>query len=94
MPRKGTFSLNEKTRIVVEASDPQLKTATDFLVGLVSHSAGYQLGYGTKAGKNTISFVLDKSIANEEGYQLVVSPKAVRVKAKSPKGAFLAIQTL
>ncbi|MGV3641677.1 MAG: beta-N-acetylhexosaminidase, partial [Adhaeribacter sp.] len=94
VPRKGTFSLNEKTRIVVEASDPQLKTATDFLVGLVSHSAGYQLGYGTKAGKNTISFVLDKSIANEEGYQLVVSPKAVRVKAKSPKGAFLAIQTL
>lgn len=94
LARKGSFTLNEKTRLVVESSDPQLRTATDFLVGLVSHSTGYELGYGTRAGKNTISFVLDKSIANEEGYQLQVTPRAVRVKANSPKGAFLAIQTL
>jgi hexosaminidase len=93
-PQKGTFKLNENTRIVLQATDPQLKTASDFLVGLVAHAAGYRLAYGDKPGKNTISFALDKTIANEEGYQLVVTPKAVTVKASTPKGAFLAIQTL
>jgi hexosaminidase len=94
VPQKGTFKLREKTRIVLQASDPQLKAATDFLVGLVENAAGYRLAYGDKAGKNTISFVLDKAIANEEGYQLQVTPKAITVKASTPKGAFLAIQTL
>lgn len=93
-PRKGSFNLNAKTRIVLESGNSELRTATDFLVNLVEVSAGYKLAYGQKAGKNTISFALDNSIANEEGYQLEVTPKAVMVKARSPKGAFLAIQTL
>jgi hexosaminidase len=94
VPQKGTFKLNEKTRIVLAATDPQLKTASDFLVGLVENTAGYRLAYGDKPGKNTIFFSLDKAIANEEGYSLVVTPKAVTVRASTPKGAFLAIQTL
>ena len=93
-PRKGTFDLNEKTRIVLQSADPELKTASDFLVGLVEIAAGYKMAYGNKAGKNTIAFALDKTIANAEGYQLEVRPKAVTVKASTPKGAFLAIQTL
>ena len=93
-PRKGTFNLNEKTRIVLQSTDPELRTASDFLVGLVEIAAGYKMAYGDKAGKNTIAFSLDKSIANAEGYQLEVTPKAVMVKASTPKGAFLAIQTL
>ncbi|GGK62560.1 beta-N-acetylhexosaminidase [Rufibacter glacialis] len=93
-PAKGEFQLGPKTQVLLGSNAPDLKTATDFLVDLVETSAGYKLGYGTKDKKNTISFRLDPSIANEEGYQLEVTPKKVTVTAKTAKGAFLAIQTL
>ncbi|MFB9863596.1 beta-N-acetylhexosaminidase [Rufibacter immobilis] len=93
-PAKGEFKLNSKTKLVLGSSSPELKTATDFLVTLVENSANFKMEYGTQAKKNTIAFTLDNSISNEEGYRLEVTSKKITVAAKTPKGAFLAIQTL
>ncbi|RNI29912.1 beta-N-acetylglucosaminidase [Rufibacter immobilis] len=93
-PAKGEFTLTSKTKLILGSSVPELKTATDFLVNLVESSAGYKMEYGTQAKKNTIAFTLDNTISNEEGYRLEVTTKKITVAAKTPKGAFLAIQTL
>ncbi len=93
-PAKGHFKLNAKTQIVLGSSAPDLKTATDFLVNLVENSAGYKLNYSAGAKKNTITFALDNSITNDEGYKLEVTKKEIKVTSKTAKGAFLAIQTL
>ena len=94
-PREGTFQLSKATRIILNSQDAHLKTATDFLVNLIHQSAGYKLAYAkTTVLKNSISFIIDNKISNDEGYTLLVTPDAITVKSKTPAGAFMAIQTL
>ncbi|MEO5995865.1 MAG: beta-N-acetylhexosaminidase [Chitinophagaceae bacterium] len=93
-PREGSFQLSKTTKIVLNSPDAHLKTATDFLVNLIHQSAGYNLAYAKTGSKNSISFIIDSKIANDEGYTLLVAPDAITVKSKTPAGAFMAIQTL
>ena len=93
-PLKGSFTLNDKTQILLTTPDPALKTATNFLVDLVKNANGIALKYGATQKKNKIIFTLDQSITNDEGYKLTIIPQNIQVTSRTPKGAFLAIQTM
>src|SRR5688572_12425653 len=97
IPRNGNFTLSAKTTIMLPAANPDLKIAADFLVDLVGNAAGYKLPFaqpGSKARKNTISFITDNAITNEEGYKLDITSKRITISARTGKGAFLALQSL
>ncbi|MBA9079478.1 beta-N-acetylhexosaminidase [Rufibacter quisquiliarum] len=96
-PQKGEFVLDGKTTLILPADSPGFKLAADYLAGLVKNAAGYQLPYAkpdSKPQKNSISFLVDTSIKNAEGYKLEVTPKQVLVKARTAQGAFFALQSL
>ncbi|WP_205503755.1 beta-N-acetylhexosaminidase [Rufibacter psychrotolerans] len=93
--REGEFTLNKKTTIYLSSATADLKKATDFLSDLVRNATGNPLMYTDKAAKkNSIHVSLDSSITHQEGYELTVSSKSIQIKAKTPAGAFLAVQSL
>lgn len=92
--RAGEFQLNAKTRIIINGKVQDVKLATDFLVDLVHNATGFKLQYGGKDGNNSIVFSPDQTINNEEGYKLDVSATQIKVRYKTARGAFLAIQSI
>ncbi|RNI33023.1 beta-N-acetylglucosaminidase [Rufibacter immobilis] len=96
-PEKGEFLLNEKTTLLLPVDSAGFKLAASFLADLVKNAAGYELKYGkagAKPSKNTVAFLVDPNLENEEAYTLQVHSKGVQIKSKTAKGAFFAVQTL
>lgn len=94
-PKEGSFLINSETLIYLDHNSPELSNTTELLNDIVEKAIGERLNYSKKAiTNNTISFVIDNSILNKEGYKLSVSPNGIMVKSKTLNGAFLAIQSL
>ena len=84
--QKGEFILDNATGIKFDES---FKISATFLKEYI------EIGSTIKLQQNdAISFIKDDSITNDEGYELIISPKQIKIKAKTDQGAFYAVQTL
>ena len=87
VPVIGSFQWTTATKLVLAANSESLAPA---LKELKATFAGLK---EEKAEVNTVTVVLDPSVANE-GYQLSVEKNAIVIKAASLQGAFWAVASL
>ena len=84
---EGQFVLSSKTGLV---TSEEFKISTNFLIHFLSD---FNLKEGN-AGLNTIQFINDETINNTEGYILEITPKSIKISAKTDQAAFYAVQSL
>jgi hexosaminidase len=99
MPKKikqntDSFRLVKKT--VFTVNDPSLEKVASFFAAKIKNSTGYVLEIkSTQPQSDYINLIIAKDISvNDEGYLLDVTAKGVDITAKTPQGAFYAMQTL
>ena len=80
------FILNKKTGIEY---DERLKISANFLKEYIENGSKLKLRRNSK-----ISFIVDETIVNPEGYSLEILPGTIKIKAKTDQGAFYAVQSL
>lgn len=90
-PQTGKFILSSTTKISLTSSDEELNLAANYLKGLFKEIQTIEEG---ATGSDVILFTLDDQIPNDEGYELIINPYDIEIKAKSGAGAFYAVQTL
>ncbi|RXJ50741.1 glycoside hydrolase family 20 protein [Gelidibacter gilvus] len=83
---KGEFILDNSVGM---SYDDTFKVSATFLKEFVENGSSIQLQQN-----NSISFIQDDTILNDEGYQLTISPKQIEIRAKTDHGAFYAVQSL
>ena len=99
-PRKGTFTVDSKTRILVDLADKKNQKVAFYLEELFRKSTGLILKvYETSTDKNprnTISFrtSMNNPELGDEGYILSVSSRSIDLEANTSQGFFYAVQTL
>ncbi|MEI6676963.1 MAG: beta-N-acetylhexosaminidase [Mariniphaga sp.] len=94
--QKGSFTLSDKTKIIVSPLNNETKLSADLLALLVKNPTGQTLviAEGSKPFTGSVFMVLDGSIKNDEGYRLEITPKGVTIHAKTAVGLFYAVQTI
>ncbi|PSK82006.1 hexosaminidase [Prolixibacter denitrificans] len=93
----GVFVLNEKTPILVNEDNPELKQIAGFLTEQLSDFYGLNtsVDVADSPQKRAIFIGLDKSLnLGKEAYNLSVTPKQIVLKASAPNGLFYGVQTL
>ena len=92
--KKGYFTVNEKTMIILPEITDSLLNAVAVWRDLFKTATGYAPEITTeKRNSNVILCILNPSLM-EESYQLNISPKIIQVEAGAEKGIFYAFQTL
>jgi len=86
---KGVFIINNKTGLYF---DNDFKDVALFFKDFIE--TGSQIKLLHSSAKNTISFIKDTTIKNNEGYHLSITPKKIIITAKTKKGAFYGFQSL
>lgn len=94
-----TFSLTSNSDIYVPEGSEELIRTGQFLADKLNPSTGLDLKVisdGSKPGKGDILFALTEEDAElgDEGYELVVTSKLLKISAKKPAGMFYGAQTL
>jgi hexosaminidase len=91
--KNGRFVIKSNTSFLI--SDASLEKTVQAFAAQLNTASGYTIAVAQgSASEKNISFALDASIANAEGYSIEITPKQVVVKASQPAGIFYAIQTL
>ncbi len=95
---RGSFELNENTRILVPDSD-NLKFESQYLADIIRKHTGHKpeiIFYSSNENlKNAIILRLNpKASDNPEGYQLKADKKNITILALTSKGIFYGIQSL
>ena len=88
------FVISSSTTIVYPEGNEKLERTAHFLASYIKEVTGTVVKVGTDGGTNSIQLVLDKAIAQPEGYELVVNAEQITVKGSTEKGVFYGIQTL
>jgi hexosaminidase len=95
----GTFSLSAETRIVVQPGSQEARAIGEYLAGRLRPATGLDLQVTNAAEAPTAGIFLtlnadpDEELG-EEGYELIVLPELVSVRANAPAGLFYGAQTL
>ena len=98
--KKSEFQLKPDTRILYPSGNDGWDLAATCLAGILNPSTGYNFKPEAVAGKtpgttrNSIFFQINEKIKNPEGYEIDVDRNGILVKAKTPAGAFYAVQTI
>ena len=85
----GSFIFNNDVAIV---SEPKLLEVSNYFTLYLKENYNFELSNNNSTKK--ITFKIDDSINNDEGYELNVSKNNITVKSKHAKGAFYAVQSL
>ena len=85
----GSFIFNNDVAIV---SEPKLLDVSNYFTLYLKENYNFELSNNNSTKK--ITFKIDDSINNDEGYELNVSKNNITVKSKHAKGAFYAVQSL
>lgn len=99
MQQGSPFVLNAQTKIQFPAGNEELKSDAAFLADYIKEITGRTTATGSASlrlvkEKNVIVLKLDKTITNDEGYQLSVDEKRITIAGKDANGIFYGIQTL
>ena len=85
----GSFIFNNDVAIV---SEPKLQEVSNYFTLYLKDNYNFELSNNNSTKK--ITFKIDDSINNDEGYELNVSKNDITIKSKHAKGAFYAVQSL
>lgn len=93
-----TFSLNQNTGIYTQGSSAELDETAEYLAGLLRPATGFDFEIivtETAPSKGSILLSLSEADASvgDEGYNLEITKKLVKISANSPAGLFNGIQT-
>jgi hexosaminidase len=94
--KTGTFSITEKTTVILSIQNEETELAAQYLVGMLNKATGFNIRVkeGNKAKKGSIFLSINESIENKEGYKLNISTKGISIEANKAVGLFYGIQTL
>ena len=87
--KQGIFILDKNTNIVTVN---QLSTVSDYFESYLKETFRLELSQEKRAKE--IVFKIDKSITNEEGYELEIKKNKISITSRNAKGAFYAVQSL
>jgi hexosaminidase len=92
----GRFVFGTKSKIVLSKLDGETRLAADLLAVLVSNPTGIKMPVteGRKAVRGSVFMAIDTSVNGREGYSISITTSKIIVKAKTPAGLFLAVQTI
>ena len=95
---RGVFVLHPGTKIDLETEDSGVRWVGEYLSTLLSSSMGRAAPIHLAAGggrRNSILLSLKAPrVLGQEGYELIVSPKTIRISAVTVAGLFYGVQTL
>ncbi|MEX6688276.1 family 20 glycosylhydrolase [Danxiaibacter flavus] len=92
---QGSFVFSNCSAIRVDEKNEDLLKAVRPLVSKLRIAAGIDLLSAKKCKTgNVVRIALDNTIKSPEGYQIVVKPSVIDIKAQQPSGVFYAVQTL
>ncbi|MFY7672426.1 beta-N-acetylhexosaminidase [Tenacibaculum sp. MEBiC06402] len=87
--KNGSFILSNETYI---SGDDSLLKVIDYFKSYLE--SNLHIKPNTSSEKNSIIFIIDNAIKNNEEYHLSITEKDIQIKSKTPKGAFYGVQTL
>lgn len=92
----GRFVFSAKTKIILSVLNNETRLSADLLAKLVANPTGIKMSVteGRKALRGSVFMSIDTSITKNEGYYLLVDHSRIIIKAKTPAGLFLAVQTI
>ncbi len=97
----GSFVLNKKTIIKIDANNKDLKSTAEFFTKIINKGSLLYISIleknkGDKIESNTIylSLIEHSDSLGEEGYQLNISSKNIEIRAKTITGIFYGLQSL
>lgn len=94
----NSFALTAETKIFVQSDAPDLQSSARYLCEFLQPSTGFLLPVeiAEQEPQEGIFFTLNgtDSQLGEEGYELNISKKLVKISAQKPAGLFYAVQTL
>jgi hexosaminidase len=95
---KGTFILNQGTKILINNEREEMKNIVSFLSLHLKTFYGIEnkkVSFSATASKKSIFIKLDHSInTGKEGYHLKVTSNGIVLEAAAPNGLFYGIQTI
>jgi hexosaminidase len=90
-----TFLITESTTIVTDSSSTELRIVANYLAENLKTITGLSLNVASNAEKGAILLTLGgPSSLGDEGYELQIEEKQVKIMANKPAGVFYGIQTL
>jgi hexosaminidase len=87
--KQGIFILDKNTNIVTAN---QLSKVSDYFESYLKET--FRLELSQEKSTKKIVFKIDKSITNDEGYELEIRKNKISISSKNTKGAFYAVQSL
>ncbi len=97
LPATGSFPLDENSVIVFERKDAELDSIANQFAVQLRTVTGYPISFsGSERQDGAIVLSVDakKNNLQKEGYELVVTPKQVRITGFDEAGVFYGVQTL
>lgn len=97
LTKGNPFVINEKTTIHYSAGNELQQRNAEFLASYLKEVTGKSYSvteFNGNTTSNVIILGLDEAIAQQEGYELVVSKNTVRINGKTEAAVFYGIQTL
>lgn len=95
---KGSFRIDEKTTILVDATNAETQRLGQYLSFVLEPATGLKMPVATAPGDSTGRILLTLDAADtslgQEGYVLHVDEQEARISAQGPAGIFYGIQTL
>lgn len=91
-----TFLITGKTTIVADSASAELSGVANYLADNLKTVTGLSVKVGEKAGDGSIVLSLNggTSALGDEGYELQIDEKQVKIVANKPAGVFHGVQTL
>ena len=89
-----SFTLTASAAISYTKGNTRLENVANLLAGYIESSTGNKLKVGAGESASGINLVIDKAIANKEGYVLTISSEGIRIAGATEAGVFYGVQTL
>lgn len=91
-----TFVLTENTTIAVDSSSKELRDVANYLADNLNAQTGLAFQVSPESDGKAIVLTLDGGSPSlgDEGYELQIDEKQIKIKANKPAGVFYGVQTL